>query len=78
MRGLLATSLGFNCAAGAAGFHLPTPNRALWERGAEEKYFAGTTGKPWTSGTFGCVRSGGGQMHEGIDIKCVARRLAAG
>jgi murein DD-endopeptidase MepM/ murein hydrolase activator NlpD len=30
----------------------------------------GTPGKPWTSGAFGCVRSDGWQMHEGIDIRC--------
>ena len=54
-------------------FQLPTANRAIYEPGAEEKYFVGTVGKPWTSGTFGCVRSGGGQMHEGLDIKCVQR-----
>ncbi len=52
---------------------LPTANRAIFEPGAEEKYFVGTVGKPWTSGTFGCVRSNGGQMHEGLDIKCLQR-----
>ena len=35
--------------------------------------FVGTAGKPWTSGTFGCVRSDGRQMHEGLDIKCLKR-----
>lgn len=54
-------------------FQLPTANHTLFERGGEEKYFVGTTGKPWTSGTFGCVRSGGFQMHEGIDIRCLER-----
>lgn len=49
-------------------FHLPTPNRALFTPGAEEKYFAPTPGKTWTAGTFGCVRSDGHQLHEGIDI----------
>ena len=33
----------------------------------------GTVGKPWTSGTFGCVRSGGWQVHEGLDIRCLHR-----
>ena len=33
----------------------------------------GTVGQPWTSGTFGCVRSGGWQMHEGLDIRCLQR-----
>lgn len=60
-------------AASAQPFQLPTAHRALLEKGAEEKYFVGTTGKPWMSGTFGCVRSEGGQMHEGLDIRCVQR-----
>lgn len=33
----------------------------------------GTVGKPWTSGCFGCVRSDGWQMHEGLDIRCLQR-----
>ena len=57
----------------AQPFQLPTANRALFEKGAEEKFFVGTTGKPWMSGTFGCVRSDGHQMHEGLDIRCVSR-----
>ena len=60
-------------AQGAELFRLPTANRALFEPGGEERFFVGTTGKPWTSGTFGCVRSGGGQMHEGLDIRCLKR-----
>ena len=56
---------------GAEIFHLPTTNRALFEKGGEEIFFVGTTGKPWTSGTFGCVRSDGHQIHEGLDIKSV-------
>lgn len=54
-------------------FALPTDNRALYEKGGEEKYFVGTVGKRWASGTFGCVRSEGRQMHEGIDIRCLQR-----
>lgn len=54
-------------------FRLPTANRALFRRGAEADFFVGTQGKPWTSGTFGCVRSGGHQFHEGIDIRCLSR-----
>lgn len=57
----------------AQPFHLPTANRALFERGQEEKFFVGTVGKPWTSGTFGCVRTEGWQMHEGLDIRCLQR-----
>lgn len=58
---------------GAQPFQLPTANRALFEPGGEEKFFVGTTGKPWQSGTFGCVRSDGHQMHEGLDIRCLKR-----
>jgi len=57
----------------AQPFQLPTANRALWEKGDEERFFVGTVGKPWTSGTFGCVRSEGWQMHEGLDIRCLQR-----
>lgn len=60
-------------AAQAQPFQLPTANRALFEKGGEDRYFVGTVGKPWVSGTFGCVRSGGWQMHEGIDIRCLQR-----
>jgi len=63
----------FSATALAETFQLPTANRALFEPGGEEKYFVGTVGKPWTSGTFGCVRTEGWQLHEGIDIRCVAR-----
>src|SRR5215470_13672432 len=54
-------------------FQLPTANRALFESGGEERFFVGTVGKPWTTGTFGCVRSDGAQMHEGLDIRCLQR-----
>ncbi len=50
-------------------FVLPTPNRAIFEPGAEARYFVPTPGRTWESGTFGCVRSDGWQMHEGLDIK---------
>ena len=52
---------------------LPTPNRYLLAVGQEGKFYVGTTGKPWTSGMFGCVRSSGGQFHEGLDIRCLER-----
>lgn len=52
-------------------FQLPTANRALLQAGAEEKAFAGTTGHPWPSGTFGCVRNSGSKFHEGLDIRSV-------
>jgi len=50
-------------------FRFPTANHALYEPGQELKFFAPTApDKPWTSGSFGCVRSDGWQMHEGLDI----------
>jgi len=57
----------------AQPFQLPTANHALFEPGGEDRFFVGTTGKPWTSGCFGCVRSDGWQMHEGLDIRCLQR-----
>ena len=59
--------------ASAQPFQLPTANRALFEKGGEENFYVGTVGKPWTSGTFGCVRSEGWQFHEGLDIRCRQR-----
>ena len=50
-------------------FQFPTANHALFEPGNELKFFAPTApDKPWTTGSFGCVRSDGWQMHEGLDI----------
>lgn len=69
----LSLALTLTLAARAQPFQLPTANRALFEPGAEERFFVGTAGKPWNSGTFGCVRSGGSQMHEGLDIRCLER-----
>jgi murein DD-endopeptidase MepM/ murein hydrolase activator NlpD len=66
---LLLPALG----ACAQPFRLPTANRALFESGGNERFFVGTVGKPWTSGMFGCVRSDGWQMHEGLDIRLIAR-----
>ncbi len=54
-------------------FQLPTANQAIFEKGGEDKFFAGTVGQPWTAGTFGCVRSDGWQIHEGLDIRCLLR-----
>ena len=69
--------LGFGIFAAAPSFaqplHLPTANHSHFEKNGGEKFFVGTTGKPWTSGTFGCVRSDGHQMHEGLDIRCLKR-----
>ena len=66
--GLLLWVLLWVSRAASQPFHLPTPNRAIFTAGAEEKYFAPTPGKTWLAGTFGCVRSDGHQLHEGIDI----------
>jgi murein DD-endopeptidase MepM/ murein hydrolase activator NlpD len=57
----------------AQPFFLPTSNHALYEKGGEERFFAGTTGKGWETGCFGCVRTDGWQMHEGLDIRSVQR-----
>ena len=51
-------------------FHLPTANQAVFTPGQELKFLAPTApDKPWTSGSFGCVRSDGWQIHEGLDIR---------
>ena len=51
-------------------FQLPTANRALYQPGGELIFFAPTApDKPWTSGSFGCVRDNGTRMHEGLDIR---------
>ncbi len=51
-------------------FQFPTANHYLYERGAELKFFAPTApDKPWTSGSFGCVRDNGQRLHEGLDIR---------
>ena len=54
-------------------FSWPTPNRA-WEQGKGIEAWAQPTvsGDP-ESGLFGCVRSGGTQFHEGLDLKPVGR-----
>jgi peptidoglycan LD-endopeptidase LytH len=58
----------------AQTLRLPTANHSLFDAdGGGEHFFVGTTGKPWTSGTFGCVRSDGSQLHEGLDIRSVTR-----
>jgi murein DD-endopeptidase MepM/ murein hydrolase activator NlpD len=73
---LTALAASFVCAWAplfAEPFQLPTANRALFEKGGDERFFVGTVGKTWTSGCFGCVRSEGWQMHEGLDIRCLQR-----
>lgn len=68
---LLASVAGVTGAAEV--FQFPTANRALLEPGGEERFFVGTIGRAWTSGTFGGVRSDGWQFHEGLDIRCLQR-----
>jgi len=71
---LLNVTTGRSTAAGL--FRLPTDNQALFEADSGPRFLAGTVGKPWTSGGFGCVRSEGLQFHEGLDIRAVHRTSA--
>ncbi|MEI6076131.1 MAG: M23 family metallopeptidase [Verrucomicrobiota bacterium] len=51
-------------------FQFPTANLALYEPGRELNFLAPTSpDRPWTTGSFGCVRTDGWQMHEGLDIR---------
>jgi murein DD-endopeptidase MepM/ murein hydrolase activator NlpD len=51
-------------------FQFPTANHALYEIDGQLKFFAPTApDKPWTSGSFGCVRDDRQRMHEGLDIR---------
>ena len=51
-------------------FQFPTANHALYDVDGQLKFFAPTApDKPWTSGSFGCVRDNGQRMHEGLDIR---------
>jgi peptidoglycan LD-endopeptidase LytH len=66
----------FFCAALSAQqpFQFPTANHALYEVGNASGFFTPTApDKPWTTGSFGCVRTDGQQRHEGIDIRCLQR-----
>ena len=50
-------------------FQFPTANHTLYDVGSELKFFAPTSpDRSWTTGSFGCVRTDGWQMHEGLDI----------
>lgn len=63
-----------NCAAAQRiEISWPTPNRA-WAQGRSYDAWAQPTvsGDP-ESALFGCVRSGGTQFHEGLDIRAVGR-----
>lgn len=50
-------------------FEFPTNNRELLDSGRGPAFYVGTIGKTWENGQFGCVRSTGWQMHEGLDIR---------
>jgi murein DD-endopeptidase MepM/ murein hydrolase activator NlpD len=68
--GLLALLLTAGPLPAQSPFQLPTANHALYEPGGELKFIAPTApDKPWTSGSFGCVRNDGTRMHEGLDIR---------
>lgn len=69
----LASLLAVQAAAGAEVFILPTANRALFEPDGPAAFFAPVPGRDWNSGRFGCVRSDGRQMHEGLDILTLQR-----
>lgn len=51
----------------------PTPNTAYLEGKPLDAYVQPTVSGEVTSGLFGCVRSGGVQFHEGVDLKPVSR-----
>jgi murein DD-endopeptidase MepM/ murein hydrolase activator NlpD len=58
----------------AQPFQLPTANRTIYDAdGGGDRFFVPTVGKTWPSGCFGCVRTEGWQMHEGLDIRCLQR-----
>jgi hypothetical protein len=50
----------------------PTPNKT-WDRGDIGTFVQPTVSGDPESGLFGCVRTGGAQFHEGLDIKPMAR-----
>jgi murein DD-endopeptidase MepM/ murein hydrolase activator NlpD len=68
---LLARSAAF--AATPLELSWPTPNTAWAEGKPLDAYIQHAGSGDAESGTFGGVRSGGRQFHEGIDIKCVSR-----
>jgi len=70
MRLLLACLLPLT--AHALDLALPTDNQALL-RGDNTAFYQPTVEGTVQSGMFGCVRSGGRRLHEGIDIRCLRR-----
>lgn len=51
----------------------PTPNTAYLAGKPLEDYVQPTVSGEVTSGLFGCVRTGGTQFHEGLDLKPISR-----
>ncbi|MBP8255987.1 MAG: M23 family metallopeptidase [Opitutaceae bacterium] len=51
----------------------PTPNTAWAEGRSMYSFIQPTSSGELHSGCFGCVRTGGGQFHEGIDLKPLKR-----
>ena len=76
-RNLIWIVLGVCPALGVAGPRIelswPTPNTAYLEGKPTDAYVQPTVSGEVGSGLFGCVRSGGGQFHEGVDLKPVSR-----
>lgn len=56
-----------------ARFQLPTANTNLFHAEGSKAFYVGTEGHNWTHGKFGCSRSGGTQLHEGMDIRSLNR-----
>jgi hypothetical protein len=53
-RQIIYGALLISAAAQAQTIQLPTANHGL-EKGGEERFFVGTAGKTWITGTFGLV-----------------------
>jgi peptidoglycan LD-endopeptidase LytH len=72
---MLACLSGFLLPTGWAAeeFGFPTANRALLDPDGGERFLAPTPGRTWESGGYGCVRSEGWQLHEGLDIRSIDR-----
>lgn len=59
--------------APAAEYHWPTANTAFAEHKPYEAFVQPTQSGETISGLFGCVRNGGRQFHEGIDLLALQR-----
>ena len=59
-------------AAAGIDFVFPTPSKS-WARGDISTFVQPTASGDPESGLFGCVRTGGAQFHEGLDIAPTAR-----